>query len=80
MGYGWWLQLAGPAVGFVGGLLLVIAQQPVAGRVAGFVSAADGQIRAFVVLRFPRTWWVGLVLLCLGFILQVAGQIMGAYR
>ncbi len=68
----WWLQAIGLTSGFLGALLLVISQQGLPGGVAGQVT--DGRFDAFVVLRYPRSWWLGLVLLCAGFLFQLVSM------
>ena len=65
----WWLQFYGLVAGFVGAVLLLAAQQP-GERGAGF-ERKDRSVAEFVVLRYPRTWWTGLVLLCVGFAIQL---------
>jgi hypothetical protein len=64
----WWLQFFGLVAGFAGAVLLVVAQQP-GERGSGF-EREDGSVAEFVALRYPRTWWAGLVLLCVGFAIQ----------
>ena len=71
---GWRLQVLGLVLGFVGALLLVIAQGPFE-KGAGF--ERDGRRTAeFVVQKFPRTWRTGLGLLCAGFAAQLLALLM----
>jgi len=65
----WWLQAGGLTSGFVGALLLVVSQQAVPGDTAG--QQAGSSFMPFVVVRHRRAWWVGLVVLCAGFLLQL---------
>lgn len=70
----WGLQFSGLVAGFVGALLLVVAQGP-GERGSGF-ERKRGRVAAFLVLRYPRIWWAGLILLCAGFALQLGALLL----
>jgi len=70
----WWLQFYGLVAGFSGALLLVVAQGP-GERGSGF-ERRGGSVAEFLVLRYPRTWWAGLMLLCAGFALQLGALLL----
>ncbi len=67
----WWLRWIGPAIGFWGALSLAVAQQAPFSETG--VVDASGEVRAFVILRYPWLWKAGLVLLVLGFVFQTVG-------
>ena len=67
----WWLRLVGPTVGFLGALFLAVAQQAIFGEIG--VIDTSGKTRPFVVLRFPKLWGLGLMLLIVSFVAQTIG-------
>lgn len=67
----WWLRWIGPAVGFLGALSLAVSTQAPF-RETGVIDAS-GEVRAFVVLRYPWLWRAGFILLVAGFIAQTVG-------
>jgi hypothetical protein len=69
-----WVQIAAAVTGFVGALLLAVSQQ--AGSPTMALIRGDKR-DPLVVLRHPRLWRVGLVLLCLGFVLQIIALLFG---
>jgi hypothetical protein len=67
---GWLMQVVGVTGGFNGALFLVVSQQagaPMLGHLK------DGRIESWVVLRYPRLWLTGLILLTVGFVVQLVG-------
>lgn len=70
-----WLQLGGLAVSFLAALFLAISQRGTSHAVQATVDKTSGRQResSFVILRFPRLWSAGIVLLTIGFALQITG-------
>jgi hypothetical protein len=70
-----WIQFAGTLAGFVGTVVLAYAYHaPSAG-----IHEAAGQPIATRAISL-RGWYSGLALVALGFILQAAGMLCGAFR
>jgi hypothetical protein len=73
----WWLQVFGTFLAFMGSLFLIIAQRPVPG--GGWRPTPDAPLQPLVVIRYPRMSWAGLILLCAGFVLQMASVLLQAW-
>jgi hypothetical protein len=76
-----WLQLGGLVAGFVAALFLAIAQGGVSGDDTVMERDAERpgeppRYYRFVFLRHPCLWRAGLVLLVVGFALQLLGYLL----
>jgi hypothetical protein len=70
-----WLQFAGAVSGFVGTVVLAYAYH----APAPDIHQTAGQPTATLAIPL-RAWYGGLALVALGFVLQAAGMLCGAFR